>query len=144
LAAGKDLGVGFAYGFRDVNGGIRTSIRFVDGGILAGVEDQIVVILGDNVFEDDISLYVDKFKEQIKVRNIDQELRRFFGLGLRLLGEKIISIEEKKPNKAENNYAVTGTYMYDNQVFDIVKKDLKNHLVEVNLKLPGVNECVYH
>ena len=35
-------------------------------------------------------------------------------------GDKVIGIEEK-PKKPKSNYAVTGVYFYDSQVFDIIR-----------------------
>ena len=37
-----------------------------------------------------------------------------------LKGDRIISIEEK-PKSPKSNYCVTGIYMYDSKVFDIIK-----------------------
>ena len=39
----------------------------------------------------------------------------------RIKDNKIVSIEEK-PQNPKSNYAVCGLYMYDNEVFDIVRK----------------------
>ena len=36
------------------------------------------------------------------------------------MDKKIISIQEK-PKNPKSNYIVTGVYMYDNKVFDIIK-----------------------
>ncbi|MGG1637092.1 sugar phosphate nucleotidyltransferase [Paenibacillus sp. NRS-1760] len=120
LGSGYEFGVNFTYKVQDEAGGIAQALglaeSFVNG-------DQMVVILGDNVFEDGISPFVSSFKQQSKgARIIIQEVHdpQRYGVA-ELQGNNIISIEEK-PKKPKSNYAVTGIYMFDSKVFDIVKK----------------------
>jgi glucose-1-phosphate thymidylyltransferase len=119
LGSGREMGVMFTYKVQDEAGGIAQALdlaeRFVG-------DDQMVVILGDNVFSDSISSYVANFKKQqtgakILIQEVHDPNR--YGVA-ELLGDKIISIEEK-PQKPKSNYAVTGIYMFDSSVFDIVK-----------------------
>ena len=119
LGSGKDYGVNFTYKVQDQAGGIAEALglakNFVDG-------DRCVVILGDNIFEDDITPYVQSFMNQssgakILIKEISDPER--FGVP-ELRDGKIISIEEK-PKQAKSNFAVTGIYMYGSEVFDIVK-----------------------
>lgn len=82
----------------------------------------MVVILGDNVFEDDISPFVNNFRKQnngakILIQKVHDPKR--FGVP-EIDGQKIVSIEEK-PAEPKSNYAVTGIYMFDHKVFDIIK-----------------------
>lgn len=119
LGSGRDMGVCFTYKVQDEAGGIAQALDLAEHFV---GEDQMVVILGDNVFEDDISPYVHNFKEQkngakILIQAVHDPKR--FGVP-ELEGERIISIEEK-PQQPKSNYAVTGIYMFDHQVFDIVK-----------------------
>lgn len=84
--------------------------------------DKCVVILGDNVFEDDITEYVRNFEKQergarILLKEVPDPHR--FGVA-ELKDGKIVSIEEK-PKNPKSNFIVTGIYMYDSQVFDIIK-----------------------
>ena len=72
------------------------------------------MILGDNIIEDDMSSYVDKFQHQkngarIFLKEVPDPER--FGVP-EIKNEKIIRIEEK-PAKPKSTYAVTGIYMYD-------------------------------
>lgn len=119
LGSGREFGVTFTYKVQDEAGGIAQALglaeQFVNG-------DKMVVILGDNVFSDSISAYVRKFKDQSTgARILIQEVHDPQRYGVPDLKEdKIIAIEEK-PEKPKSNYAVTGVYMYDSQVFDIVK-----------------------
>ena len=83
---------------------------------------KIAVILGDNIIEDDIKNFVEDFKKQEKgaklfLKEIPDPER--FGVA-EIKDGKIIKIEEK-PKQPKSNLAVTGLYMYDNQVFDIIK-----------------------
>ncbi|ANY74139.1 spore coat protein [Paenibacillus ihbetae] len=119
LGSGRDMGVSFTYKVQDEAGGIAQALYLAKQ--FAG-EEQIAVILGDNVFEDDISSYVSKFKQQksgakILIKEVSDPQR--FGVP-ELEGDRIVSIEEK-PSYPKSQYAVTGIYMYDSSVFDIIK-----------------------
>jgi glucose-1-phosphate thymidylyltransferase len=119
LGSGRDLGTSFTFKVQDEAGGIAQALglaeQFVNG-------DQMVVILGDNVFEDSIELFVSNFKKQQKgAKILIQEVPDPQRYGVpELVGDKIVSIEEK-PAHPKSNYAVTGIYMYDSSVFDIIK-----------------------
>jgi len=119
LGSGRDYNVEFTYKVQDQAGGIAEALglakNFVNG-------DRCVVILGDNIFEDDITPYVNSFKSQkngakVLLKEIPDPTR--FGVP-ELKDNKILFIEEK-PKHPKTNYAVTGIYMYDSEVFDIVK-----------------------
>ncbi len=119
LGSGREMGVTFTYKVQDEAGGIAQALdlaeQFVNG-------DQMVVILGDNVFADDIAPFVQNFREQkagakLLLQQVQDPQR--FGVA-ELEGERIVSIEEK-PKNPKSDFAVTGIYMFDSQVFDIVK-----------------------
>ena len=102
-----------------------------DGGIadaLAVAEDfadnkPVTVILGDNTTDSDISDPVNKFKEgaMIFLKKVSDPKR--FGVPRFDPQDKtkIIEIVEK-PKNPPSNYAVTGLYIYDNQVFDCINQ----------------------
>ena len=119
LGSGKDFGLDFTFKVQDQAGGIAEALglakNFVDG-------DRCVVILGDNIFEDNINPYVQSFMNQssgakVLLKEISDPER--FGVA-ELKDGKIISIEEK-PKQPKSNFAVTGVYMYDSEVFDIIR-----------------------
>ncbi|MBQ4899948.1 NTP transferase domain-containing protein [Paenibacillus sp. Marseille-P2973] len=119
LGSGNQMGVSFTYKVQDEAGGIAQALglahQFVGN-------DQMVVVLGDNVFVDDISSYVVNFSEQkigakILIQQVPDPTR--FGVP-EIQGERIISIEEK-PARPKSDYAVTGIYMFDHKVFEIIK-----------------------
>jgi len=119
LGSGSEYGVEFTFKVQDQAGGIAEALglarHFVNG-------DKCVVILGDNIFEDNIAPFVESFAKQEKGAKIllkeVQDPHRFGVAELR--DDKIISIEEK-PKNPKSNFAVTGIYMYDPDVFEIVK-----------------------
>ncbi|WP_091013149.1 MULTISPECIES: sugar phosphate nucleotidyltransferase [Paenibacillus] len=119
LGSGKDMGVTFTYKVQDEAGGIAQALDLAKHFV---GNDQMTVILGDNVFSDDISTYVDNFRAQrtgakILIQEVADPQR--FGVP-EIEGERIVSIEEK-PQMPKSNYAVTGIYMFDSTVFDIIK-----------------------
>jgi len=120
------LGNGSEFGLKDINytyqkgeGGIAEALdlaeHFADS-------DKIVVILGDNLIEKPIRQYVNDFSKQPKgakilLKKVDDPER--FGVA-EIKGNQIIEIVEK-PKRPKSDYAVTGFYMYDKKVFDIIK-----------------------
>lgn len=119
LGSGSDMGVSFTYKVQDEAGGIAQALDLAEHFV---GDDQMVVILGDNVFEDDISPFVENFKTQsagakILIQEVHDPTR--FGVP-EIDGSRILSIEEK-PKAPKSNYAVTGIYMFDYTVFEIVK-----------------------
>ncbi len=85
-------------------------------------DDKVVVILGDNVIEKNIKAAVEEFRRQpegAKIILTEVEHPEHYGVPV-FDGDRIVAIEEK-PDKPKSNYAVIGIYMYDSQVFDIVK-----------------------
>jgi len=119
LGSGTNYGVEFTYKVQDQAGGIAEALGLARNFV---GKDSCAVILGDNIFEDDLTPYVEAFVKQqsgakILLKEVSDSTR--FGVA-ELMDDKIISIEEK-PKQPKSNYAVTGIYMYDFNVFDIVK-----------------------
>ncbi|BBB91619.1 MAG TPA: sugar phosphate nucleotidyltransferase [Methylomusa anaerophila] len=119
LGSGYELGLEFTYRIQDQPGGIAQALGL--GEHFVG-QDRCVVILGDNIFEDELIEYVKNFSVQkngakIIIKEVEDPER--YGVA-ELSDDRIISIEEK-PQKPKSNYAVSGIYMYDSSVFNIIK-----------------------
>lgn len=120
LSDGHEFGVRLSYAVQEEAGGIAQALGLAED---FSDKKKIVVILGDNIFEDDIKPYVENFEKQEKgaklfLKEIPDPER--FGVP-EIKNGKIVKIEEK-PKKPKSNLAVTGLYMYDGQVFDVIKR----------------------
>lgn len=120
LQNGKDLGVKhLEYTYQEKpDGGIADALAlakdFADG-------ESIAVILGDNTTDANISTGIKNFKEGalIFLKKVADPER--YGVPVfDKAGKKILKIEEK-PKEPKSDYAVTGLYVYDNEVFEIIK-----------------------
>ena len=116
LGSGKNFKARFTYEIQDDAGGIAQALGlaedFADG-------QNIAVILGDNIFEDDLTEAIKSFKYGAKIfLKKSDEAKRFGVANLKM--DKVISIEEK-PKNPKTDYAVAGLYLYDARVFDIIK-----------------------
>jgi glucose-1-phosphate thymidylyltransferase len=120
LGNGADFGLKHLnYTYQKGHGGIAEALglaeHFADG-------EKIAVILGDNLIERNIVRGVRAFEEQDKgarifLKEVTNPER--FGVA-EIQGGRIASIEEK-PGAPKSNLAVIGIYLYDGEVFDIVK-----------------------
>lgn len=117
LGSGSEFGVSFSYEIQEGAGGIAQALGLAEN--WTGGED-VTVILGDNIFQDKIKDEVRSFHSGAKVFLKDVPDANRFGVA-EVEGDHILSIEEK-PKSPKSNLAVTGLYIYDNEVFKIVKK----------------------
>jgi len=119
LGSGKDFGCRFTYKVQDEAGGIAQALGLAENFARAS---RIVIILGDNIFQDGLDVYAKRFMEQkagarVLLKRVPDPHR--FGVA-EVAGGKVIGIEEK-PKRPKSDYAVTGVYFYDEEVFDIIK-----------------------
>ena len=120
LGSGKEFGLKhIEYTYQKGEGGIADALRLAEDFADSG---KIVVILGDNIIERPIKKYVQKFVRQkegarLLIKKVPDPER--FGV-VEFKNGKISKITEK-PKKPETEYIVTGIYMYDAKVFDIIK-----------------------
>ncbi len=121
LGSGKEFGVDLSYDIQEEAGGIAQALSvaedFADG-------ERIAVILGDNIFSrvEELRAGVAAFETQaqgakIFVKSVLDAHR--FGVA-EIAGERIVSIVEK-PKQPKSDLAVVGLYLYDKQVFDVIR-----------------------
>ncbi len=120
LKNGKDFGLKHLnYTYQEGEGGIAAALDlcedFAEGG-------PVCVVLGDNIIERNICRAVKAYRHQgggakILLKKVPDPQR--FGVP-ELDGRKVLRIEEK-PEVPKSEYAVIGVYMYDADVFRIIR-----------------------
>ena len=120
------LGNGKAFGLKHLNytyqegeGGIAEALSLVEH---FASNNPVCVILGDNIIEGNISSAVSAYHQQgkgakILLKKVTDPQR--FGVP-KLEGRNVVSIEEK-PQVPKSDYAVIGIYMFDGEVYDIIR-----------------------
>jgi len=120
LGDGREFGLRrLSYTYQEGEGGIPAALalaeHFCEG-------DPLCVILGDNLIEGSIAPAIERFRHQAEgARIILKEVpdAERFGVAEVRRG-RVVSIEEK-PAKPKSRYAVTGIYLYDRRVFEIIR-----------------------
>lgn len=121
LDGGEELGVSISYAYQEGSGGIADALARTED-LVGG--DRTVVILGDNIFQDDIGPFVRAFAEQptgakVLLKQVAHEDAMRFGVAEVREG-RIVHLEEK-PAQPRSNLVQTGCYMYDERVFDLIR-----------------------
>lgn len=116
LGSGSELGVSITYEIQEGAGGIAQALGLARR--WAG-KDNVAVVLGDNIFEDNFREDVKSFDGGAKVFLKEVPDPQRFGVA-EVNGSRILSIEEK-PQAPKSNLAVTGLYLYDARVFEIIR-----------------------
>ncbi len=117
LGSGSAFGCHFTYRIQDEAGGIAHALAmaedFVDG-------DNCTVILGDNVFDENFHASISSFQSgSMAFYKTVHDPQRFGIIELGGAGQ-VLTIEEK-PQHPKSNFAQVGLYVYDHQVFEIIK-----------------------
>src|SRR5262245_48419295 len=138
LRNGRDFGLRhLEYTYQANEGGIAEALglceEFADG-------EPVCVILGDNTTDADIRPAVEGFAggATIFLKTVPDHER--FGCPVfdPAAPERVVRIEEK-PAQPQSNYAVTGLYIYDGGVFDIIRTLKPSGRGE--LEITDVNNC---
>lgn len=120
------LGNGKAFGLKHLNyayqegeGGIAEALSLVEH---YAANEPVCVVLGDNIIQGNIRSAVDAYQKQgrgakIMLKKVPDPQR--FGVP-KLDGDRVVCIDEK-PAKPQSDYAIIGVYMYDDDVYDIIR-----------------------
>ena len=145
LGEGREYGIErLFYAYQEEEGGIAEALglaeRFVG-------DDRVCVLLADNVFERSLRGVVENFARQergariVLARESDVDHLRHLGVP-ELDGDGRVTRIVEKPESPPSEFAVTGIYFYDGDVFDVIKTlvpsgrgeleitDVNNHYLE--------------
>lgn len=118
LGSGKEFGAKFTYEIQDKPNGLAEAFiigkDFID-------DDNVTLILGDNIFlgrDDETNDAIRGFERGGRVFAKEVPDPERFGVVTFDDQQRVVNIEEK-PKKPLSNYALTGLYVFDNQVVDI-------------------------
>lgn len=128
LGSGKSFNCKFQYEVQEEAGGIAQALSLAESFV---GDDNCAVILGDNIFADNFATDVKEFEDnhnlkarhgqshgaKIFLKKVEDASR--FGVAT-LQGDRVLEIEEK-PKFPKTDLAVTGLYIYNNNVFKIIK-----------------------
>lgn len=122
LGDGSALGIRLSYAQQEGEGGIAAALKVAEPDVRG---ERVIVILGDNIFQENLSPYVESYATQssgakLLLKKVAIEDARRFGVAT-LDKDRITGIEEKPADPA-SEYVITGCYMYDERVFDIISE----------------------
>ncbi len=120
LGNGKEFGLKrIHYTYQEGSGGIAAALALAEDFV---EDDLLTAILGDNMFEEDLGKYIHRFEDQGKgARILLKEVEHPERFGVATVRDGRVGEIAEKPKEPASQLAVTGCYMYDAEVFDIVR-----------------------
>lgn len=124
LGNGREFGLKHLnYTYQERAGGIAEALGLVEDFVDS---DKCVVMLGDNILEENIGRSVENFRQQprggrILLKEIENP-EHLSHLGVPIMDGGILRYIREKPATPPSPYAVIGVYMYDAEVFDIIRR----------------------
>lgn len=119
LGSGEEHGCRISFRLQDRPGGIAEALALAEGFAAGG---PLVALLGDNLIEDDLTPYLERFRAQgsgarVLLKETDEPER--FGIA-EVEGGRVVGLEEK-PAQPSSRLAVVGVYFYDHRVFELIR-----------------------
>ena len=119
LGSGRSLGLDLTFRVQDEPGGIAQALALCENFVHGG---PLVVFLGDNILEDDIGDEVAAYAKQGGgARVLLKEVHDPERYGVPRLHQGRIEEVIEKPSDPPSRFSVTGIYMYDSEVFDVIR-----------------------
>jgi glucose-1-phosphate thymidylyltransferase len=122
LGNGHEYGIDrLFYAYQEQAGGIAEALGLAERFV---ARDKVCVMLADNVFERSLRTIVENFERQdtggriVLSRVGEEEHLRHLGVAV-MNGTRVESIIEK-PQSPPSEFAVTGVYFYDGEVWDVL------------------------
>ena len=118
LKSGKEYNCDITYKVQDEPGGIAQALSLCEN-FVGG--DNCTVLLGDNMFDDSIKDDIINFNGDCKLffKYVPDGFR--YGVGVFDEENRLIEIKEK-PKNITDAYCAIGAYIYNNSVFENIKK----------------------
>lgn len=117
LGSGSNFNARFTFEVQEKPEGIAQALLlgedFIDN-------EKVALILGDNIFMDDLSAPIETFESGAKIFLKEVPDPERFGVVEIDDQKNVLSIEEK-PTKPKSNYAQTGLYLYDDKAVQLAK-----------------------
>lgn len=129
LGSGNQFGAKFSYEIQDDPKGLAEA--FIIGQNFIGA-DNVTLILGDNIFEADLTNPIQSFKSGGRVLALKVADPERFGVIEFDNDGKVISIEEK-PTNPKSDYIIPGLYIYDSRVIEFSKQLQKSERGELEI-----------
>ncbi|OIJ10420.1 spore coat protein [Anaerobacillus alkalilacustris] len=120
LGLGEDYKVNLQYKVQEDAKGIADAVSYAKSFVK---NEKFIVMLGDNIFEDSLTPYIQSFKKQKRgARVLLKEVSNTTRFGAAVLDGKnnVISSIVEKPKETISPYCVTGIYMYDENAFKYI------------------------
>ncbi len=119
LGSGREFGLHLAYELQEEAGGLAQAVSLAESFV---GRDQMLVLLGDNIFTQDLRPAVERFSAEqtgAVIFGVEMEHPEQYGV-IEMDGERVVGIEEK-PAEPKSHLIQTGIYMYDEHVWSHLK-----------------------
>jgi glucose-1-phosphate thymidylyltransferase len=115
LGSGSEFGLKLAYELQEEAGGLAQAVGLARSFV---GNDSMLVLLGDNIFTDDLRPSVERFSAEDQgavIFGVEMEHPEHYGV-IEMDGDRVVGIEEK-PSAPKSHLIQTGIYIYDQHVW---------------------------